>query len=119
MGEYLTAINQDPTEIAAFVDLLVGEGVGSYLEIGCKFGGSLWSQTATPGNYSHAKCLGPRNHFRTDLSHAHQAKGSTEKPASFGKLFLVPFAGAQSDHVVGNASIQCEDQGESQLGHGD
>lgn len=42
MGDYLTAINQDETEIAAFVDLLVGEGVMSYLEIGSKFGGSLW-----------------------------------------------------------------------------
>jgi len=42
MGDYLTAINQDETEISAFVDLLAREGVKSYLEIGSKFGGSLW-----------------------------------------------------------------------------
>lgn len=42
MSDYLTAINQDETEITAFVDLLVRENVRSYLEIGSKFGGSLW-----------------------------------------------------------------------------
>jgi len=46
MGRYLTDAAQDPTEIAAFCDLLRREGVTSYLEIGSKFGGSLW-QVAT------------------------------------------------------------------------
>lgn len=33
---------QDPAEIQGLADLLVREGVRSYLEIGSKFGGSLW-----------------------------------------------------------------------------
>lgn len=33
---------QDEREISAFCDLLAGEGVRSYLEVGSKFGGSLW-----------------------------------------------------------------------------
>jgi predicted O-methyltransferase YrrM len=39
---YLTEAMQDEAEIAAFCALLAGEGVKSYLEIGSKFGGSLW-----------------------------------------------------------------------------
>jgi hypothetical protein len=39
---YLTEAAQDPDEIAAFGALLAGEGVTSYLEVGSKFGGSLW-----------------------------------------------------------------------------
>jgi cephalosporin hydroxylase len=41
-ARYLTDAAQDPAEIAAFCDLLKREGVTSYLEIGSKFGGSLW-----------------------------------------------------------------------------
>lgn len=41
-GRYLTDAAQDEGEIAAFCGLLAGEGVQSYLEIGSKFGGSLW-----------------------------------------------------------------------------
>lgn len=41
-GRYLTDAAQDPAEIAAFCALLAAEGVGSYLEVGSKFGGSLW-----------------------------------------------------------------------------
>jgi len=37
-----TAVLQCESEILAFTDLLRKEGVKSYLEIGCKFGGSLW-----------------------------------------------------------------------------
>jgi cephalosporin hydroxylase len=37
---------QDPLELAHFIKLLKGEKISSYLEIGCKFGGSLW-QVAT------------------------------------------------------------------------
>ena len=33
---------QDPQEFAKFLELLKRENVGSYLEIGSKFGGSLW-----------------------------------------------------------------------------
>jgi predicted O-methyltransferase YrrM len=33
---------QHEAEIAAFVEVLVGAGVRSYLEVGSKFGGSLW-----------------------------------------------------------------------------
>lgn len=42
MGRYLTDAAQDPAEIEAFCDLLKAEGVTSYLEVGSKFGGSLW-----------------------------------------------------------------------------
>lgn len=49
MGQYLTDAAQDPAEIAAFCDLLKREQVGSYLEVGSKFGGSLWlAATALP-----------------------------------------------------------------------
>lgn len=41
-NRYLTDAAQDEREIAAFCDLLAAEGVRSYLEIGSKFGGSLW-----------------------------------------------------------------------------
>lgn len=39
---YKTEAMQDESEIAAFCELLAAEGVRSYLEIGSKFGGSLW-----------------------------------------------------------------------------
>jgi hypothetical protein len=39
---YLTEAAQDEAEITAFCNLLAGEGVRSYLEVGSKFGGSLW-----------------------------------------------------------------------------
>lgn len=39
---YLFEAAQDPQEIAAFCELLRDEGVRSYLEIGSKYGGSLW-----------------------------------------------------------------------------
>ncbi len=39
---YLTDAAQDPAEIAAFCALLKRERAGSYLEIGSKYGGSLW-----------------------------------------------------------------------------
>jgi cephalosporin hydroxylase len=39
---YLTDAAQDEAEIAAFCALLASEGVTSYLEVGSKFGGSLW-----------------------------------------------------------------------------
>lgn len=39
---YLTEAAQDPAEIEAFCAILAKEGVRSYLEIGSKFGGSLW-----------------------------------------------------------------------------
>lgn len=39
---YIRNMAQDEAEIAAFCALLVAEGVRSYLEIGSKFGGSLW-----------------------------------------------------------------------------
>lgn len=41
-GRYLTDAAQDQREIADFAALLAAEGVKSYLEVGSKFGGSLW-----------------------------------------------------------------------------
>lgn len=44
-----TAILQDLSELGMFIDILKREGVTSYLEIGSKFGGSLWRiATALP-----------------------------------------------------------------------
>jgi predicted O-methyltransferase YrrM len=50
--EYKTNIAQDGGEIDAFVSLLQREGVRSYLEIGSKFGGSLWrvANSLPPGS---------------------------------------------------------------------
>lgn len=42
LPQYITDAAQDEQEITAFADLLTSEGVKSYLEIGSKFGGSLW-----------------------------------------------------------------------------
>lgn len=39
---YLTEAAQDEQEITAFCELIFNEGVMSYLEVGSKFGGSLW-----------------------------------------------------------------------------
>jgi predicted O-methyltransferase YrrM len=39
---YLTEAAQDEQEISAFCELVKREGVTSYLEVGSKFGGSLW-----------------------------------------------------------------------------
>jgi len=39
---YITNAAQDEAEIAAFAALLAAEGVRSYLEVGSKYGGSLW-----------------------------------------------------------------------------
>lgn len=46
------AIAQNAAEFDAYVDLLRSEKVGSYLEIGSKFGGSLWqaSRGLKPGS---------------------------------------------------------------------
>lgn len=43
---------QDEAEISRFIELLVAEGVRSYLEIGSKFGGSLWrvARALPPGS---------------------------------------------------------------------
>lgn len=46
---YIANMAQDEAEIAAFAGLLAAEGVKSYLEVGSKFGGSLWrAATALP-----------------------------------------------------------------------
>lgn len=42
MDRYLYDAMQEEAEIAAFCDLVSREGVASYLEVGAKFGGSLW-----------------------------------------------------------------------------
>ena len=42
MKRYETDIAQDPAEIAEYCDILRGSEVRLYLEIGSKFGGSLW-----------------------------------------------------------------------------
>ncbi|MET4197279.1 putative O-methyltransferase YrrM [Bradyrhizobium sp. LA8.1] len=42
MKKYESNVLQDPGEIAAYCDVLRSEKLGSYLEIGSKFGGSLW-----------------------------------------------------------------------------
>lgn len=49
---YETNIAQDAGEIEAFCNLLKREGVRSYLEIGSKFGGSLWrvANSLPPGS---------------------------------------------------------------------
>ena len=39
---YTRKVLQNPQELNSFVALLQKEKVGSYLEVGCKFGGSLW-----------------------------------------------------------------------------
>lgn len=39
---FRTQIAQDPAEFARFIEILIEEQVTSYLEIGSKFGGSLW-----------------------------------------------------------------------------
>jgi predicted O-methyltransferase YrrM len=50
--KYQTEIAQDATEIDAFAQLLRNEGALSYLEIGSKFGGSLWrvANSLPPGS---------------------------------------------------------------------
>jgi len=40
--KYETYLLQNTTELYEFIELLRKNGVRSYLEIGCKFGGSLW-----------------------------------------------------------------------------
>lgn len=41
-GKYKTAFLQNEIELARFIEILKRENVCSYLEIGSKFGGSLW-----------------------------------------------------------------------------
>jgi cephalosporin hydroxylase len=41
-NKYERVMLQDPIELAAFVNLVKRENIRSYLEIGSKFGGSLW-----------------------------------------------------------------------------
>lgn len=41
-AKYETACLQHPQEIADFASLLLAEGVRNFLEVGSKFGGSLW-----------------------------------------------------------------------------
>lgn len=42
MKPYETEIAQDEGEIKAYCDILAANEIGSYLEVGSKFGGSLW-----------------------------------------------------------------------------
>src|SRR5262245_56081184 len=39
---FMTTVLQHPPELDQFVEIVKRENVRSYLEIGCKFGGSLW-----------------------------------------------------------------------------
>lgn len=43
MAVYEEEIAQNAEELEAFIDILVREGVRSYLEVGSKYGGSLWA----------------------------------------------------------------------------
>ncbi len=52
MKRYLANELQNPIECAGFVSVLKNEGVASYLEIGSRFGGTLWqvAQVLPPGS---------------------------------------------------------------------
>src|ERR1044071_9203468 len=80
---------------------------------------SFRSQTPAPRDDRHPKRVRPWNHLLSDLSEADQSERATKQSARFRTLFLVPLATSQCDDVVGNATIDSEDQGDSKFGHGD
>src|SRR6266511_2815055 len=79
--------------------------------------GTFGSQAATPGNHKHAKGPRARNHFRTNLSDTNETQLATKQAARFGKLFLVPFAAAQSNDIVGDSPIERENERKGQFSH--
>src|SRR6185437_10601579 len=80
---------------------------------------SFRSQTPAPRDDRHPKRVRPWNHLLSDLSEADQSERATKQSARFRKLFLVPLATSQRDHVVGNTTIDREYQRESKFGHCD
>ena len=79
--------------------------------------GFLAGKTAAPRNNRHAERAGTRNHLLTNLAHTNQPQCAAKQSAGFGEFFLVPLSGAQSDNVVRDAAIECEDQSKRKFGN--
>jgi cephalosporin hydroxylase len=71
MPSYIKKIQQHPQELIEFQDFIRKAGIRSYLEIGSKYGGSLWAaaQAMTQGKIV---CV--------DLPHGQWGRGDSENP---------------------------------------
>jgi cephalosporin hydroxylase len=68
---YIKKIQQHPQELVEFTDFIRQSGVHSYLEIGAKYGGSLWA-VATAMVTGRVVCV--------DLPHGHWGRSDSENP---------------------------------------
>ena len=80
-------------------------------------GGALAQESRAPDHDFHAEGLRPSGNLLTDASKPEQAERAAKQPTCLGVRLLVPAAGAQVGHVVGNAPIERHEQAEGQLGH--
>jgi cephalosporin hydroxylase len=72
MPNYVKKIQQHPLELAEFVEFIRTAGINSYLEVGCKFGGSLWA-------VANAMPAGSRI-VAVDLPNGHWGRSDSENP---------------------------------------
>ena len=71
-----------------------------------------------PDRQVHAERLGAPRHLLADVAEAEHAERLAVEAVRLGVLLLVPLAGPQVRHVVGNAAIERQDEAEGQLGDG-
>jgi len=65
-------VQQFPQELIDFCDFIRSAKIKSYLEIGCKYGGSAWHV---------AQAIGPGGHLvLVDLPHGHWGRSDSENP---------------------------------------
>lgn len=97
---YLTKALQHPDEIAHFVKLVRSECCKSYLEIGAKYGGSLWhiGQALEPNSRIVVVDLphGTRKWFETEPS----LKACAERLQEMGHSVTLIWGNSQDDKIV-------------------
>jgi cephalosporin hydroxylase len=68
---YVKKVQQFPQELIEYCDFIRSAGVKSYLEIGCKYGGSAWHV---------AQAMGSGRIVLVDLPHGHWGRSDSEAP---------------------------------------
>jgi cephalosporin hydroxylase len=69
---YIKKIQQHPQELLEFLTFIRDAGVQSYLEVGCKYGGSLWTVAHHMSNKGRVVAL--------DLPHGQWGRSDSENP---------------------------------------
>src|SRR5438128_182175 len=89
------------------------------LHLDAEFFSVLGRKRAAPGDDRHTKSTGARNHLLSDAAKPDQPQRAPEQAARFAVFFLIPLAFAQVNGVGGDATVEREDQAESEFSDGD